>query len=121
MPERERASAVPDAPTAADALKNLALELALAWGKGWLQPIQNRLAVAAPELDPAQLDALNALAQRAMRAGWTAMEGLLRIRQGVPVVPDLDDFRVALGPDFSWIDASRLSRLHSQSAYYALR
>ncbi len=120
MPERERLSALPDAPTAPDA-KNLALELALAWGKDWLQPIQNRLAVTARELDPAQLDALNALAQRAMQVGQTVMQRLLQVRDGLPVVPALADFRVALGPDFGWIDAARLARLHGPSAYYVLR
>lgn len=121
MPESRGGGVAPDTAWASDALKNLALGLALDWGPDWLQPIQARLAGLAPELDAQQRDALNALAQRVMRFGRKAMEDAMRLRGGQPAVPDLDALRGRLGPEFGWIDHERLSRLHSQSAYYALR
>lgn len=121
MPERRGVGVVPDTAWAPDALKNLALGLALQWGPDWLQPIQPRLARLAPELDAHQRDALDALAQRAMRFGWKAMANAMRLDGGRPALPDLDAFRSSLGPEFGWIDHERLSRLHSQSAYYALK
>lgn len=121
MPEQRDAGDLPDADWASDAQKNVALALAMAWGAAWLQPIQARLARSTPDLDASQRNALNALAQHAMRVGWRVMEQQLRMRDGQPVLPDLDAFRGALGKELGWIDAENLTRLHSQSAYYTLK
>ena len=121
MPEHAGAYPLQDSAWASAELKNLALALVMEWGREWLQPIQPRLAEAAPDLDAHQRDALNALAQQAMHAGWSAMQKALRQNAGQSTLPDADAFRRGLGTALAWIDEERLSRLLSQSAYYALK
>jgi hypothetical protein len=118
MPEPTLHSAVDRLDWADTALRNQALALAMDWGPEWLQPIQGRLAVACPQLDAGQRDALDALARQTMHAAHEALHALLRDPRGVFEIPSLEAFSASLGPRFAWLDATQRSRLHSQSIYY---
>ncbi len=118
MPEPTLRSAVGSLDWADPTLRNQALALAMVWGPEWLQPIQGRLAVACPQLDAGQRDALDALARQTMRAGREALLHLLRDQRGDLTLPSIEAFSASLGPSFAWLDATQLSRLYSQSIYY---
>ncbi|MGE0322007.1 MAG: hypothetical protein AB7K71_04555 [Polyangiaceae bacterium] len=101
-------------------LANLALRLALEWGENWLEPIQERLAQIRPDLTPRELDGCQAHAkrvfERALRVGREALK-----RDGLEGSAAADEARHALLEAFPWLDEANLSRLVSQSLYYALK
>ncbi|MCA9643383.1 MAG: hypothetical protein H6718_10950 [Polyangiaceae bacterium] len=101
-------------------LANLSLRLALEWGEDWLVPIQERLSQIRPDLTQAQLDDCQADAKRvfdhALKLGREALK-----RHGLEGSAAADASRQALLEAFPWLDEANLSRLVSQSLYYALK
>jgi hypothetical protein len=83
------------------ALKNHALHLAQEWGKDWLKPIQARLKRDFPDLDDAEADRLNALAQGAMRAGHDAVYDMASVGR---TSLKFEDWRDRFAPHYPWID-----------------
>ena len=102
------------------AILNAGLELAMAWGPEWLQPIPDRLSRSFPDLGRADLDAYDQVCREAMRAGhdavlahWNAAKG----DQGQAFAT----FAAALRDRYPWVSDAGLSRLFSQGCYYAWR
>ena len=103
-------------PPARETLLNDGLEMAMDWGESWLAPIQDRLRQRHPQLDPAQLDELNAACQAAMKFGHaTAYE--LAHEGGPQVAPEA--FAARVRAEHPWISADNVERLQRQSLYYA--
>lgn len=97
-------------------LRNFALDLAQQWGEDWLKPIQGRLHAAFPSLPPAELDRLNDIAQRAMKAGYDLVYALAR-----PHAADLGyaEWRTVYLTELPWVDDGNLQHLFSTGQYYA--
>jgi hypothetical protein len=99
---------------------NAGLDLAMAFGEDWLQPIQTRLAARFPSLSRAELDTYNATCREAMFFGH---------EQVVMKIPEAHKdrsvhfqlFRAAVLARFPWITAKNLSRLFSQGYYYSMK
>ena len=94
-------------------LANEALHLAMEWGKDWLQPTQPRMKTRHPELDDAQLDAYDKLAQEAMRYG----HGLVYDSPNC----ERTSFADAVRAKYPWVSDENIQRLHSQGQYYAMK
>ncbi len=94
-------------------LANEALHLAMEWGKDWLQPTQARMKTRHPELNDAQLDEYDKLAQEAMRYGH-------RLVYESPGC-EREGFARAVLAKYPWVSAENIGRLHSQGQYYAMK
>ncbi len=96
---------------------NTSLELALEWGKNWLQPIQSRLAKQFPHLSQQELDNYNHLAQEIMHYGWAIIKDMNFIDD-----PNASAaFKSKVLERYPSINQDNLSRLFSQGCYYALK
>jgi hypothetical protein len=97
---------------------NVGLDLAMEFGKNWLQPIQTRLAKKFPTLSPAQLDEYERACREAMKFGhaqvpiqWRRAGGQEKSARRL-----FDEVVLAAHP---WITRTNLSHLFSQGCYYA--
>ena len=105
-----------------DAL-NLSVDLALAWGTDWLQPIQSRLAAKNSALSTAELDEYNELSQGVLKTGFKLitdiLEGVYDKRETIKE----KDLRAAFIADmrgrFPWMNEVNLKKILSQGLYYA--
>jgi hypothetical protein len=99
---------------------NVGLDLAMEFGKNWLQPIQQRLAKKFPKLSPAELDEYERACREAMVFGhaqvpvqWKRADGQEKTARRL-----FDEVVLAAHP---WITATNLSHLFSQGCYYAAK
>jgi hypothetical protein len=97
---------------------NAGLDLAMAWGQHWLQPIQGRLAQAFPALDTAQLDAYDRACREAMRFGHGQVPVRWAEAAGDEAAAERA-FAAAMRARYPWVSADNLGRLFSQGCYYA--
>ena len=97
--------------TRRDDLLNEGLHLAMEWGKDWLKPIQERLAVRHPELLPEELDEVNTLCQAAMQFGHGYVYDLA-LKSGRDA--DQRDMEAAMRVRYPWVNARNLQHLFSQ-------
>src|SRR4051812_9850597 len=100
-----------------DAL-NAGLDLAMAFGVNWLQPIQIRLAKRFPEFTSAQLDRYDEICRKAMQFGHEQVIPCWRESSSNQKAA-FDLFRKTLRARFPWISDANLERLFSQGCYYA--
>jgi hypothetical protein len=109
---------------------NHGLNLAMEWGKDWLQPIQSRLAKGYPKLTAKELDDYNKVCQEAMKAGHQLVDSLLSEQwkqNSWKTLEDVDSrilkplFRKSMNTQYPWVSEENLGRLFSQGMYYALK
>lgn len=107
----------PMQPTNETEILNTALSLTLEWGEDWLQPVQSRLAKHYPQLSTEELDHYNTIVQKAMGFGWQTIEAFDFMND----TTSSKKYRAKVLESYSWINEENLSRLYSQSCYYALK
>lgn len=97
---------------------NIGLDLAMAWGEFWLQPIQGRLSATCPQLSPQQLDDYNTVCHDAMVYGQRLVYTLVE-RAG----PDIstEGWRRDVLARFPWVNEENLTRMFSQGMYYTMK
>jgi len=99
-----------------DALLNEGLDFAMAFGKNWLKPIQDRLAARHPELSQDELNEVNTICQAAMKFGHDYVYDLA-VKAGKNTKQS--DFEPAMKSRYAWVNAKNVSHLFSQGMYYA--
>lgn len=97
---------------------NAGLQLAMAWGAAWLQPIQARLHAQFPRLTPAELDSYDETCRAAMAFGHEQVLVTLEAAQR-DEAEALRLFNQTLHEKYPWIDDDNRTRLYSQGCYYA--
>ena len=99
-----------------NALLNFALHLAQEWGTDWMQPIQQRLGKAFPQLENDELDRLNNLAQNAMKYCYnTALEMYEKTNGEI----SREEWNRICLSKYPWIDEKNLTDLLATGRYYA--
>ena len=100
-------------------VKNRALSLSMEFGKFWLMDIQERLSKEFPRLSPANLNSLNKtckginkLAQDFIRNNPVKKENEINFMP-------FERFQKYLVKNHPWISHENVTKLYSQSCYYA--
>jgi hypothetical protein len=99
-----------------DEILNEGLSLAMEWGKNWLQPIQERLQRAHPELSKDELDDLNDKAQAAMRFDYDLVYASVE-RDGKAIGDR--DFAREVKSRYPWVNEKNVRHMYSPGRYYA--
>jgi len=94
------------------------IEMAMEFGKNWLQPIQGRLQVRYPGLSAEELELYNSTSQQAMRRGHQVVPSCFRDARGQQG-PAYRAFSQVMRADYPWLTEGNLSHLFSQGCYYA--
>jgi hypothetical protein len=97
---------------------NAGLDLAMAFGEHWMEPIQKRLAVVQPQLTPDELNQYDAHSRQAMKRGHDLVPDCFRDAKNVQREAYLL-FEKRLLKEYSWVSGEMSSRLFSQGCYYA--
>ena len=95
---------------------NEAFHFAMAWGKDWLQPVQDRLAKAYPQLSKKELDQYNTLAQEVMKFGHAQVYSLAELHGKQT---SEKEFAEILLSKYPWVNKKNISHCFSQGMYYA--
>ena len=101
-----------------EALFNYALHLAQEWGNDWMSPIQDRLKNGFPHLNSKELDALNSLAQDAMKYGYDLVHELSERSDGDDFK---DEWRTKYLSKYGWVDEKNLRDLFATGRHYLMR
>ena len=112
----KRQKAIGSPAESREALLNEGLDLAMEWGKNWLKPIQERLAVRHPELSQDELNEINATCQSTMKFGHDYVYNLA-LKTGKDTKKS--DLELAMQSRYPWVNAKNISHLFSQGMYYA--
>ena len=112
--KRQKATVSPD--KSRELLLNEGLDIAMEWGKNWLKPIQDRLAVRHPELSQSELNEVNAICQAAMKFGHDFVYNLA-LKAGKDTKKS--DLELAMQSRYPWVNAKNIAHLFSQGMYYA--
>ncbi|HMR78253.1 MAG TPA: hypothetical protein PKD61_24260 [Polyangiaceae bacterium] len=97
---------------------NVALELAMAFGKDWLAPVQPRLRSRYPSLSFDELDAYDAACRRVLALSRQQAPACWR-KAGARQSDALKYFGEAVRVSFPWVNRDNLAHLFSQGCYYA--
>ena len=95
---------------------NDGLDLAMAFGKHWLQPIQTRLSKIYPALSEEELNEYNAKVQEAMKFGHSTVYSLAE-KDGKDTKPE--EFNDIYIQKYPWVNSKNIKHLFSQGMYYA--
>ncbi|RYE26542.1 MAG: hypothetical protein EOP51_00300 [Sphingobacteriales bacterium] len=102
---------------------NAGLDMAMEFGKNWLQPIQERLGKKFPALKNSRLDHYNKICRGAMKAGQKFIYDTLAANQEPGHKIDSKDLQVDfeqwMVARYPWVDQANLRRVFSQGMYYA--
>ena len=96
---------------------NLALELSLEWGENWLQPINERILLARPQLAPDDAETLNAWCVEVRTFAFAEVHPWY----GREVEDKAERALEGARRRYPKIDEENLSRLYNQGMYYAWR
>ena len=99
---------------------NLGLDFAMEFGENWMRPIQERLSKKHPELSQPELDQHDLVCRQAMNFGHNQLVTCWREAQGRQSEA-FQLFKKELQARYTWISDENLSRLFSQSCYYAYK
>ena len=97
---------------------NYSLRLAQEWGKHWLQPIQDRLHKACPQLSQDQLNLYNDIAQSAMRLGHDLV---YEMAEKESMKTSKEEWQKKLLEEYPWIDKKNVDYLYSTGMYHAMK
>ena len=97
---------------------NAGLDMAMEFGKNWLQPIQERLHVRFPQLSEADLDECNEQCQATMKFGHLELRECWRAANSQKNAA-FELFRNRVLELYPWVSAANLAHLFSQGCYYA--
>lgn len=106
-----------DANHFAPDLLNFALDLSLEWGENWLQPINERVRDAYPELSETQAQTLEDWCVEARNFAYAEVEKWYPME----VEDKADKAMETTRRKYPQIDEHNLSRLYNQGMYYAWR
>lgn len=100
---------------------NSGLDFSMEFGENWLRSIHQRLKAEYPELNADDLDACNNICNEINRFAHEFIR-----ENPVEKSPELkfveySVFENYMKKNFDWISAANLSRLYSQSCYYAYK
>jgi len=105
------------------AILNLSLDLALAWGPNWAQPIQSRLAAKDDTLSFSDLNEYNDLSQEVLNEGFqfitSRLEGVCDARETIKEKDLKTVFVENMVGKYPWINEEHLKKIFSQGLYYA--
>jgi hypothetical protein len=100
------------------AVLNVALALAMTFGKDWLKPVQPRLASRYPDLSRSELDECDAVCREVLALGRKQAPVCWQ-QAGAQKSRGPEQFRLAVHARFPWVSSENLSHLFSQGCYYA--
>jgi hypothetical protein len=95
---------------------NLGLQFAMAFGKSWQVPIQERLSKKYPELSENELNGYNLLCQSAMNAAYEIVYTMME-NNGKDL--DIDEFKAVYIEAYPWVTSKNIKGLFNQGMYYA--
>lgn len=102
---------------------NLSLDLALAWGSNWAQPIQSRLAAKVDTLSSSDLNEYNNSSQEVLNVGFqfisSRLEGVCDARETIKEKVLKTVFVEYMVSRYPWINEENLKKIFSQALYYA--
>lgn len=97
---------------------NAGLDLAMAFGEHWMEPIQKRLALVQLQLSAEELNQYDAQSRQAMKRGHDLVPDCFREAANV----QREAYRLfekRLLKEYPWVSSEMSSRLFSQGCYYA--
>ena len=102
---------------------NVGLEMAMEFGSNYGKPINERLKKKYADLKEDEINGYNSLCQAAMSRGhqyiYNSLEALFDKCETITEAELKNQLAENMQDGFSWISESNLSRLFSQSCYYA--
>ena len=105
-------------PYNTEEILNDGLELSLAFGKNWLQPIQGRLKRYYPALSNQELDYYNEICQNARRTGHVKM---CDVAGKSAQLMSLGEFTNFLKQEYPWASAKVIKAVYNQGLYYVYK
>lgn len=100
---------------------NVALDMSMEFGENWLKPINERLHKKYPEISFDDLEKINSICKEVNKfANDYVYESGTVINQEISFV-DFNIFKDDILLKYNWISENNLSRLYSQSCYYAMK
>jgi len=107
--------------TLSDHVFNDGLELHMEFGENWLTDIDDRLSKKHPHLSKSELRNMDRLCRRIAKLANDFVRKNIVVKDGKPTFIDSSDFKTYLLNEYEWINKANLSRLYSQSCYYAMK
>ncbi len=102
-----------------DEILNYGLRLSMDFGDNWLKPINSRLAEKYPELSKSEALNCDKLCKKINNEAHNFVkQNPVKTENTIGFI-DPDGFNSFMLDKFSWIDSENLSKLYSQSCYYA--
>lgn len=100
---------------------NIALYMSMEFGANWLKPINERLNKNYPEISSENLEKINSICKEVNKFAndYVYKSGTV-INKEISFV-DFNIFKDIILLKYNWISESNLSRLYSQSCYYAMK
>ena len=100
---------------------NIALDMSLEFGENWLKPIHKRLHKKYPEMFSENLERINSLCKEVNKVAndYVYKSGSV-VNKEISFV-DFEKFKDYILLKYNWISECNLSRLYSQSCYYAMK
>ena len=100
---------------------NYGLQLSMEFGKNWLKPINERLAIKFPDLNRQQQEECNMICKKVHQIAHNyVIENPVHSNLGIEFV-DFYQFRLFILAKYGWLSTTNLQRLYSQSCYYAYK
>jgi hypothetical protein len=107
--------------TKSDQILNDGLELHLEFGENWLTDIDDRLSKRHPHLSESDLRNTDKLCRKIAKFANDLIRKTPVVKDGKPNFMDSSDFKTHLLNEYDWINKVNLSKLYSQSCYYAMK
>ena len=104
-----------------DQILNDGLELSMEFGENWLTDTDTRLSDKYPELSQSDLRKADKLFRKITKNANNFVSKNPIKKYGKVTFIDSSDFKTYLLNKYSWINEENLSRLYSQSCYYAMK
>jgi len=100
---------------------NVAHDLSMEFGENFLQPVNSRLQEKYPHLQEPELSEYNMICKAVNNAGNDYVYDNITTENGSPRFPDYEKYKTYMLKLYSWISEENLSRLFSQSCYFAMK
>lgn len=107
--------------TLSDQILNDGLELNMEFGENWLVDIDKRLSKKYPQLSESDLRKTDTLCRKIAKNANDFVSRNPIIKEGKVTFVDSSDFKTYMLNQYNWINELNLSRLYSQSCYYAMK
>ena len=105
--------------TRVNEIANKALGLSMEFGKEWLKPISERLALLYPQLSAKELVQYDSLAKAINKMANKYVYDHPIKKENETAFVDFGQFEHAMLAKYDWISTENLQKLYSQTCYYA--